>query len=367
MTAQQPSAPVDSDSGTAGLAQLGRPVRIEKLTKKFDKTVAVDAVDLDIHAGELLTLLGASGSGKSTLLSMIAGFTTPTSGTVTVSGEDITSTAPHRRNIGMVFQQYSLFPHMSVIANVQFPLKQRGVARSERRRTAMQALEVVELAHKADSRPTELSGGQQQRVALARALVFSPTVLLMDEPFGALDRALRERMQQEVRRIHKDLGVTVVFVTHDQQEALTMSDRIAVFDKGRIEQLDTPEKLYERPDTLHVATFLGESNVMDGVCRDGILTTTSGLRLPAPDGAKGPGRLVVRPERIMVGDSVSNAAATIDATVVDVVYLGTDRRIVATVGNEELVARVAATARTPAPGDLVTFSWAPGSAQFFRT
>ncbi|MET4431229.1 ABC transporter ATP-binding protein [Mycolicibacterium sp. 624] len=362
MISQKSTPPIDA---SPRLSQRGRPVRIEKLTKQFGENVAVNGVDLDIHAGELLTLLGASGSGKSTLLSMIAGFTTPTSGTVTVAGDDITGIPPHRRNIGMVFQQYSLFPHMSVLVNVEFPLKQRGVSRAERRRLAMQALEVVELSQKADARPTELSGGQQQRIALARALVFSPTVLLMDEPFGALDRALRERMQEEVRRIHRDLGVTIVFVTHDQQEALTMSDRIAVFERGRIEQLGTPEDLYDSPGTLHVATFLGESNVLPGVTRQGVLTTEHGVRLPAGDAADGTGRLVVRPERITVGPSASSGSATVDGTVSDVVYLGTDRRIVATTAVGELIARVPATDSTPAPGEPVTLSWAPDGARYF--
>lgn len=363
MISQKSSPPADTDS--PGLRQRGRPVRIEKLTKQFGENTAVDGVNLDIHAGELLTLLGASGSGKSTLLSMIAGFTTPTSGTVTVAGDDITGMPPHRRNIGMVFQQYSLFPHMNVVVNVEFPLKQRGVPRAERRRLAMEALEVVELSHKADARPTELSGGQQQRVALARALVFSPTVLLMDEPFGALDRALRERMQEEVRRIHRDLGVTIVFVTHDQQEALTMSDRIAVFEQGRIEQLGTPEDLYDSPGTLHVATFLGESNVLHGVSRHGVLTTESSVRLPVGDAADGRGRLVVRPERITLGHNSSNGHATVDGTVSDVVYLGTDRRVVATTAVGELVARVPATDSTPVPGEPVTLSWAADSARYF--
>ena len=353
------------ETDASELAQRGRPVRIDKLVKTYGETNAVDGVDLDIHAGELLTLLGASGSGKTTLLSMIAGFTSPTSGTVTVADTDVTRMPAHRRDIGMVFQQYSLFPHMNVRVNVEFPLKQRRVPRAERRRLAIQALEVVELAHRADARPTELSGGQQQRVALARALVFSPNVLLMDEPFGALDRALRERMQSEVRRIHRDLGVTIVFVTHDQQEALTMSDRIAVFERGNIEQVGTPEELYESPATFHVATFLGESNVLSGTSSQGVLTTPGGARLPAGRSTGGSGRLVVRPEQITVDAEPASGASAISGTVADVVYLGADRRIVASTADGELVARVPATGSSLRPGDPVTFSWPAASAMYF--
>ncbi|MBX9717608.1 MAG: ATP-binding cassette domain-containing protein, partial [Microbacteriaceae bacterium] len=213
----------------------------------YGESAAVDSIDLDVQPGEFLTLLGPSGSGKTTTLSMIAGFATPTAGTITLGGRDFTAIPPHRRNMGMVFQNYSLFPHLSVGGNVEFPLRQRGIGRAERRRRATQALAAVELDARYDSMPNQLSGGQQQRVALARALVFEPALLLMDEPFGALDRGLRERMQLEVRRIHQQLGVTILFVTHDQQEALTMSDRIAVFNDGRIEQLGTPEDLYDAP------------------------------------------------------------------------------------------------------------------------
>ncbi|MFN3005072.1 ABC transporter ATP-binding protein [Mycolicibacterium wolinskyi] len=352
-------------SEPTGLHQHGRPVRLDRLEKHYGDTAAVNGVDLDIRGGELLTLLGASGSGKTTLLSMIAGFTTPTSGRVTIADEDITRTPPHRRNIGMVFQHYSLFPHMNVRVNVEFPLKQRGVARADRRRRALEALDVVELGHKADARPGELSGGQQQRVALARALVFSPSLLLMDEPFGALDRALRERMQLEVRRIHRDLGVTIVFVTHDQQEALTMSDRIAVMNNGRIEQVGTPEELYESPASFYVATFLGESNVLTGSCSGGVLTTSGGSRLRVPAGVDGLARLVIRPERIVVDSESDSRAASFSASVAEVVYLGTDRRLVANTPDGEFVARIPASGTTYRPGDSITLSWAADDACLF--
>lgn len=345
------------NAGAAESSQRGRPVQLENLVKRYGSDTVVDGVDLDIRAGELLTLLGASGSGKTTLLSMIAGFTTPTSGRVTVADVDVTEMPAHRRNIGMVFQNYSLFPHMTVRVNVEFPLKQRGVSRADRRARALEALDVVELTHRADARPAELSGGQQQRVALARALVFSPSVLLMDEPFGALDRALRERMQTEVRRIHRDLGVTVVFVTHDQQEALTMSDRIAIVNAGRIEQVGTPEDLYERPETLYVSGFLGESNVLSGRCEGGVFRSDAGLVAPANGCADGPARLVVRPERVAVDSVAGGDLVTVSATVREVVYLGTDRRLVTATPDGEIVARVPTSTAEHRPGDEVVLGW----------
>ncbi|GAB3052449.1 ABC transporter ATP-binding protein [Sediminivirga luteola] len=356
-TNQSPGAPA------ATLQQTGRSVRLSGLSKHYGDFAAVDGIDMDIRAGELLTLLGASGSGKTTTLSMIAGFTTPTEGTVLIDGEEITRVPPHKRNLGMVFQHYSLFPHMNVRTNVEFPLKQRGVPKAERRRRAMEALEVVELAHRAQARVTELSGGQQQRIALARALVFSPSVLLMDEPFGALDRALREKMQMEVRRIHRELGVTVVFVTHDQQEALTLSDRIAVFERGRIEQVGTPEDLYERPASLHVATFLGESNLLPGTVDGGVFVTRSGSRLSAGSAENGPATLVVRPEHVRVQPATGTGAG-IAATVGEVVYLGADKRLVAVTADGEITARIAA-AEGYRPGDDVRLGWEPGAAAVF--
>lgn len=359
---------IPTTSRAPKIAVSGAPVRVDGLVKTYAGVPAVDNIDLDIRAGEFLTLLGPSGSGKTTTLSMIAGFTTPTEGRVQVSGVDVTRTPPHKRNIGMVFQNYSLFPHMSVVVNVEFPLKQRGVPKAERRARAMAALEMVELAGKAQSKPGQLSGGQQQRVALARALVFSPTLLLMDEPFGALDRALREKMQIELRRIHQELGVTIVFVTHDQQEALTLSDRIAIFRQGAIAQLGTPQDLYEKPTSLHVATFLGESNLFTGTAHESRLVMTDGSELPLPDARDGAATLMVRPERVQVhaaGTPLPAGHTTLTGIVIDVTYLGRDHRIDVVSPLGPVIARIEPTAVIPRRGDQVTVSWDPATSVSF--
>ncbi len=340
-------------------------LQLRDVTKTYAGVAAVEGVDLDVRAGEFLTLLGPSGSGKTTTLSMIAGFTTPTSGQISLNGRDITAIPPHRRNMGMVFQNYSLFPHLSVGANVEFPLRQRGVGKAERRRRAMEALDAVELGHRADATPDQLSGGQQQRVALARALVFEPALLLMDEPFGALDRGLRERMQLEVRRIHQQLGVTILFVTHDQQEALTMSDRIAIFNQGRIEQLGTPEDLYDRPASHFVATFLGESTVLSGEAHSGTLTLDTGHHVSLGDhSVTGPARLVLRPERLRIG-SAETAGSSLGGRVRDVVYLGADRRVEIETDAGLVVVRVSADVASPHSGDLVHVHWDPADAHLY--
>lgn len=236
---------------------------IDNVTKSYDgRARAVDGVSLAIAKGEFVTFLGPSGSGKTTTLMMIAGFERPTGGAISIAGRPIDPVPPHRRNIGMVFQNYALFPHMTVAKNVGYPLRMRRRPRAEIERRVGQILEIVGLSAFAGAEPRHLSGGQQQRVALARALVFEPDVLLLDEPLGALDKNLREQMQIEIRRIHRELGVTTVYVTHDQTEAMTMSDRIAVFNAGRIEQVSAPLDVYHRPQTLFVAGFVGDNNVM---------------------------------------------------------------------------------------------------------
>ena len=240
------------------LAQL-RGVR-----KTYDgETLVVKDLDLDIFDGEFLTLLGPSGSGKTTTLMMLAGFETPTAGQIMLAGRDLARVPPHRRDIGVVFQNYALFPHMTVAENIAFPLSVRGVPRSDIAVRVARALDTVRLSGFGERRPAQLSGGQQQRVALARALVFEPKLVLMDEPLGALDKQLREEMQLEIRRLHERLGITIVYVTHDQAEALTMSDRIAVFHRGVIQQIDTPAAVYEQPRNAFVASFIGESNRLD--------------------------------------------------------------------------------------------------------
>ena len=232
-------------------------LRVEGVTKRFGEVLALDGVTLAVAEGELLTILGPSGSGKTTLLKVVAGFETPDAGTVRVDGAEITALPPARRDIGMVFQNYALFPHLTVKGNVAFPLEMRNIARAEIERRVGDALALVELAGYESRLPRQLSGGQQQRVALARAIVFNPRLLLLDEPFGALDRKLRETMQLEVRRLQRRLGLTTIFITHDQEEALVLSDRIAVMNKGTIQQVATTTEIYERPANDFVADFVG--------------------------------------------------------------------------------------------------------------
>jgi spermidine/putrescine ABC transporter ATP-binding subunit len=239
-------------------------VRLDRLTKRYDDVVAVDDISLDVEGGEFVSLLGPSGSGKTTTLMMVAGFQEVTAGEIHVGEREISRLPPHKRDIGVVFQHYALFPHMRIAENVGFPLKMRDVPKAESARRIADALRLVQLEGYGDRYPRQLSGGQQQRVALARAVVFEPGLALMDEPLGALDRQLREQMQFEIKRLQNALGITVIYVTHDQEEALVMSDRIAVMNRGRVEQFATPDELYNRPATAFVATFVGESNTVRG-------------------------------------------------------------------------------------------------------
>lgn len=302
---------------------------------------AIEGLDLDIKPGEFLTLLGPSGSGKTTALNLLAGFQSPTSGQIRVDGKDIGDLPPHRRDIGVVFQHYALFPHMTVRENVGYPLKQRRVANDDKRTRVDEALRMVSLEALADRLPRQLSGGQQQRVAVARAIVFRPRLLLMDEPLGALDRKLREEVQLELKRIHRDLGVTVVFVTHDQEEALVMSDRIAIFDTGRIQQIGSAQDLYDQPVSQFVAQFLGESNCVAGdLQRDGGKVWIIGPMGPVYGVATevtpqvGRAAIVARPERCRIFGTAADAPAgwnLVPAKIRDVVYLGALRKVVAEV------------------------------------
>lgn len=261
-------------------------IEIRNLTKAFGAVKAVDGVDLDINSGEFITLLGPSGSGKTTVLRMIAGFEDPDSGTIKLNGQDITHLPPYDRDVNTVFQDYALFPHMDVITNIEYGLRVKKVPKEERREKALKALEQVRLAGYENRKPSQLSGGQRQRVALARALVNRPSVLLLDEPLGALDLKLRQQMQIELKELQREVGITFIFVTHDQEEALTMSDRIAVFDKGKIQQLDKPAAIYERPKNEFVAGFVGVSNLISGTAAEKLL------------GKKG--TFTVRPEKIRI-------------------------------------------------------------------
>jgi putative spermidine/putrescine transport system ATP-binding protein len=247
------------------MARQAAYVRFANVQKTYDgTTLVVKDLNLDIGLGEFVTLLGPSGSGKTTSLMMLAGFEVPTQGAIFLDGSPIHHVAPHRRGIGVVFQNYALFPHMTVAENVAFPLRVRGVGKAHAAALVQQALDMVQLGTLGWRRPGQLSGGQQQRVALARALVFAPKLVLMDEPLGALDKQLREHMQYEIKRLHEQLGITVVYVTHDQGEALTLSNRIAVFDRGMVQQLATPDVLYEAPQNAFVARFIGENNTLLG-------------------------------------------------------------------------------------------------------
>src|SRR4051812_30127669 len=286
-------------------------IRLVDLAKDFGSVRAVDGVDLEIADGEFFSMLGPSGSGKTTVLRLVAGFEQPTRGAIELAGKDVTREPPHRRDVNTVFQDYALFPHMSVIENVEYGLRVKKVARAERRRRAAEALETVRLGSHAARRPHQLSGGQRQRVALARALVNRPKVLLLDEPLGALDLKLRREMQIELKQIQREVGITFVFVTHDQEEALTMSDRIAVFRDGRIEQVGTPVELYERPATSFVAGFVGTSNRIAGGAALSVL------------GA--PGEYAVRPERLRIaepGAALEPGEVAAPGKVTEVVYLG---------------------------------------------
>jgi putative spermidine/putrescine transport system ATP-binding protein len=303
----------------------GRPaaVSLRGLEKRFAAVTAVAGIDLDIHDGEFFSMLGPSGSGKTTVLRMIAGFETPTSGRVLLGERDVTDQPPFARDVNTVFQDYALFPHMSVRENVEYGLRVKKVGRGERRTRAGAALETVRLAGYGDRRPHELSGGQRQRVALARALVNRPRVLLLDEPLGALDLKLRREMQIELKGLQRDVGITFVFVTHDQEEALTMSDRIAVFNEGRIEQVDRPARLYEQPATSFVAGFVGTSNMVSG---------------PAAERVFGePGTFSVRPEKVHLhhGDApaVGDDECRVSGVVTEVVYLGAATHSVVDVGD----------------------------------
>jgi putative spermidine/putrescine transport system ATP-binding protein len=261
-------------------------VRLLGVRKTYGDVVAVDHVDLEIEAGEFFTLLGPSGSGKTTTLRLIAGFERPDAGRVELSGVDVTGRAPYERDVNTVFQDYALFPHMTVADNVAYGLRVKGVARAERKRRVAEALELVRLPDVGPRKPVQLSGGQRQRIALARSLVNRPRVLLLDEPLGALDLKLRQEMQIELKRIQQDVGLTFVYVTHDQEEALTMSDRLAVFNEGRIEQLGTPAEVYEHPATEFVAGFVGISNVLE---RDGRRFTVRPEKIQMHDAGDGPG------------------------------------------------------------------------------
>ena len=341
------------------------PIRIRAATKTYGDIHALDHVDLDVQSGEFLTLLGPSGSGKTTLLMVLAGFTRPDSGSLRFGDEEVIRMPPHKREVGMVFQNYALFPHMDVAANIGFPLKMRGASKDDINNRVENALATVQLQGYGDRRITQLSGGQKQRVALARAIVFEPRILLMDEPLSALDKKLREHMQIELRRLHEKLGMTTVYVTHDQREALTMSDRVAVINHGKLVQLDEPRKIYDHPATPFVANFIGESTLLPvehiggNPCYHG-----TPLRMSGQNSARG-NLLMLRPERLVLLPGGESAAYNcFRGKVGDVVYQGESFVVYVTLGDGAEVAvrsvsQQQSLAAAPTPGSEITLGLHP--------
>ncbi|MFZ1725041.1 MAG: ABC transporter ATP-binding protein [Albidovulum sp.] len=348
-------------------------VEFERVQKSYDgETLVVKDLNLAIGKGEFLTMLGPSGSGKTTCLMMLAGFETATNGDIRLGGRPINNIPPHKRGIGMVFQNYALFPHMTIAENLSFPLEVRKMGKSEREAKVKRALGMVEMEAFGGRRPAQLSGGQQQRVALARALVFEPELVLMDEPLGALDKQLREKMQFEIKHIADNLGITVVYVTHDQTEALTMSDRVAVFDDGRIQQLAPPDKLYEEPENSFVAQFIGENNTMMGTV-DSITNGIAVVKLDdgelidcKPINVSKPGqrtRVSIRPERVEFNKSRIQAGAhTLKAEVLEFIYMGDIFRTrLRVAGNDEFIVKTrnAPDQKRLVPGEHIEIGWLP--------
>ena len=348
-------------------------VEFERVQKSYDgENLVVKDLNLTMPKGEFLTMLGPSGSGKTTCLMMLAGFETATHGDIRLGGTSINNIPPHKRGIGMVFQNYALFPHMTIAENLSFPLEVRKIGKSDREAKVKRALDMVEMGAFGGRRPSQLSGGQQQRIALARALVFEPELVLMDEPLGALDKQLREKMQFEITHLAHRLGITVVYVTHDQTEALTMSDRVAVFEDGRIQQLAPPDKLYEEPQNSFVAQFIGENNTLEGTVKE----INNGVALVQLDGGElidcrpvnvsKPGertRVSIRPERVEYNkERLAEGVHTLKAEVLEFIYMGDIFRTrLRVAGNEEFVIK---TRNAPdqdrlKPGQQIEIGWLP--------
>jgi putative spermidine/putrescine transport system ATP-binding protein len=348
-------------------------VEFERVQKSYDGVqLVVKDLNLTMPKGEFLTMLGPSGSGKTTCLMMLAGFETATHGDIRLDGKPINNIPPHKRGIGMVFQNYALFPHMTIAENLSFPLEVRNMGKSDREAKVKRALDMVEMGAFGGRRPAQLSGGQQQRIALARALVFEPELVLMDEPLGALDKQLREKMQFEITHLAHRLGITVVYVTHDQTEALTMSDRVAVFDDGRIQQLAPPDELYEAPKNSFVAQFIGENNTLEGVVREIkgdhclVQLDDGGLIDAKPVNVSEVGertRVSIRPERVEINkDRLQEGAHTLKAEVLEFIYMGDIFRTrLRVAGNDEFVIK---TRNAPdqvrlEPGTQIEIGWLP--------
>ncbi|NHQ75174.1 ABC transporter ATP-binding protein [Roseovarius gahaiensis] len=348
-------------------------VEFERVQKSYDgENLVVKDLNLSMPKGEFLTMLGPSGSGKTTCLMMLAGFETATHGEIKLDGRPINNIPPHKRGIGMVFQNYALFPHMTVAENLSFPLEVRKIGKSDREGKVKRALDMVQMGDFGGRRPAQLSGGQQQRIALARALVFEPELVLMDEPLGALDKQLREHMQFEITNLAHELGITVVYVTHDQTEALTMSDRVAVFDDGRIQQLAPPDQLYESPDNSFVAQFIGENNTLEGTIKeinDGIclVELDDGELIDAmPVNVSNVGdrtTISIRPERVEVDTAkLGDSAHTLKAEVKEFIYMGdVFRTRLSVAGKDDFIikTRNSADQRRLKPGEQIKIGWLP--------
>ena len=345
-------------------------VRFQNVQKSYDgKILVVKDLNLDVEKGEFLTMLGPSGSGKTTCLMMLAGFEPATHGEIFLDDVPINNVPPHKRGIGMVFQNYALFPHMTVAENLAFPLEVRKMTNTERTDRVKRALDMVQLGEFGNRRPAQLSGGQQQRVAVARALVFDPDLVLMDEPLGALDKNLREQMQYEIKHIHENLGVTVVYVTHDQSEALTMSNRIAVFNDGKIQQLAAPDALYERPENAFVAQFIGENNKLRGTVEDidggyCVVKTDTGAMVYSKAvnvtrrGDKS--TLSLRPERVVISPDAGSVQNMFEARVLELIYLGDHIRTrISLLGRDDFIVKVPNSANHAfmREGEVVTVGW----------
>ncbi len=345
-------------------------VEFRNVYKTYDgETLVIKGLNFEVERGEFLTLLGPSGSGKTTTLMMLAGFETPTEGDIRLDGRNITNVPPYERGIGMVFQNYALFPHMTVWENVAFPLQARGIGRADIETRVAHVLDMVQLQGFERRRPAQLSGGQQQRVSLARALVFDPALVLMDEPLGALDKQLREHMQLEIKHLHQQVGVTVVYVTHDQAEALTMSDRIVVFKDGETQQIASPDTLYEQPDNAFVAQFIGENNQFRGVvaevdggtCRVSLEGGHEVLATPVKVSRAGDRTtLSLRPERVQIEPALGSLANIFEARVEELIYLGDSVRVRLTVcDNTDFVVKISNIFghKKLTPGDLTRVGW----------
>jgi mannopine transport system ATP-binding protein len=358
----------------------GQTVTIWGVSKRYGAVGAVQDVSIEVRAGEFLSLLGPSGSGKTTLLMMIAGFEGATEGSIRVGDRDLTYVPPNERGVGMVFQKYALFPHMTVAQNIAFPLKMRKLAKAEIAERVRRALSLVRLDDYGDRMPSQLSGGQQQRIAVARAIVFEPPVLLMDEPLGALDKKLREQLQIEIKTLQQRLGVTVVYVTHDQEEALTMSDRVAVINNGRLQQIGTPVDLYDSPGSVFVADFIGKMNFVDGewissggdagMVRVGDLGSLPALAPRSNSAvatARRPVRAAIRPERLQLFKRGDGAEHSLKGTIESVIFVGSHRTLLVQVGDKLLQVQIPAAggAGHLAQGDAVDVTCDPTAVQLF--